>query len=101
MNNSKIEVKWYYNETFPILPIVRIRKADKYNTWSISIKWLFFTLWTLDTFQFELSIVFDTHWGIGIIGIMPYLRWCICIPCPMKLGIKFNKLTSRYRIKND
>ena len=76
---------WYNNYTFPLLPQLQIKEGNEYNTKGFSFHWLFFKLWSLDCFSFEVGVVFDTHWGIGFIGILPYLRWVICIPCPEKL----------------
>lgn len=81
INHSK---KWYKRNIFPLVPIVECRKADQYNTSNFSFRWLFFTIWSRDSFDFELSIVLDTHWGLGVIGMFPYLRWCVAIPCPPK-----------------
>ncbi len=99
MENESIKItrkeKWYSTYRFPLIPVYTYRKGDKYNTKSLSFRWLFFTFWTLDSFQFELSFVIDTHWGIGITGILPYFRWTLCIPCPEKLGIKITNLLDR------
>lgn len=87
---------WYYNQ-FPLLPILSIREADEYNTKAISFKWLFFTFWTLDSFSFDLSLAFSAHWGVGVIGILPYLRWAITIPLPWgyKVESKLTELLDR------
>jgi len=92
--------KWYNRNIFPLIPILKIKKADKYNTSSISFKWLVFTFWSLDNPHFELSIVADTHWGIGAIGILPYLRWVVTIPCPRSIGRWIDNKFSR-KIKGD
>ena len=90
MNQAKLEPtgffsgnpkKWYNNWIFPLVPIINFRSADKHHTSKISFKWLFLTFWTLDGFSFELSIIANTHWGIGVIGLLPYLRFAITIPC--------------------
>lgn len=87
--------KWYNRSIFPLLPYISSRKADEYNTSQFCIRWLMFTVWILDSFEFEISIVANTHWGIGMIGMLPYLRWVVAIPCPEKLGIWIYKYTSR------
>ena len=90
------EIKEYgKNSEFPLLPYLRIKQANYYETKSFCFKWLFFKIWTLDNFQFELSIVFDYHWGIGFAGILPYLRWVVAIPIPIKLKERFDKFTAR------
>jgi len=78
---------WYNRNIFPLIPVIQSKKSDQWNTSSFSFRWLFFTFWTLDAVEFELAITFDTHWGLGFKGLLPYLRWCISIPCPEKLGI--------------
>lgn len=85
--NQKLR-KWYNNVTFPLLPVLTIRKANKHSTSVFGFNWLFFRIWTLDSFAFELTLVADTHWGIGITAILPYLRIVVCIPFPESLAIK-------------
>ena len=87
--------KWYNKNIFPLVPVLQITKADEHNTANFSLRWLFFTFWSLDNVQFELTLIADTHWGIGFVGLLPYLRWVITIPCPEKLGIWFDRNTSR------
>jgi hypothetical protein len=77
--------KWYNHYKFPLIPRLEVRKADKHNTGGFTFNWLFFTVWSLDSFTLELSFVCSGHWGIGVIGVLPYLRWCITIPCPYSL----------------
>lgn len=79
--------KWYNNYTFPLIPVYEFKKGNKYNTNGFTFHWLFIKIWSLDAFQFELAIVVDTHWGIGITALLPYLRIVFCIPCPVKLQI--------------
>jgi hypothetical protein len=87
--------KWYNNNAFPLIPVLEIKKANEHNTSGFTFRWLVFTFWTLDSFSFELSIVATEHWGIGVIGILPYLRWVIAIPCPEWLGVKLSNLLGR------
>lgn len=77
--------KWYNNPFFPLVPLLSTRPADEHNTPGFTFQWLFFRLWALDSLSFEIGVVVDTHWGIGAIGMLPYLRWVACIPCPEKL----------------
>jgi len=94
-SGSYREQKWYNKNVFPLIPVIEIRKPNKHNTSSFSFRWLIFTFWTLDSFSFELSIVATSHWGIGVIGILPYLRWVVAIPCPERLGIVIDRLLGR------
>ena len=94
--------KWYNRTIFPLIPVVDFRKADQHNTTSLSFRWLVLTFWTLDGFEFEISLVANTHWGIGVIGILPYLRWRLTIPCPAGLGMWIDtKLTRQTKHRKD
>ncbi len=90
--------KWYNRNIFPLVPVVNIRKEDKYNTSGFTFRWLIFTFWSLDQFTFEVSFNISTHWGIGVSGILPYLRWVIAIPCPERFGIWIDRKLSRNSI---
>lgn len=79
--------KWYNSYIFPLVPQLEVREGDDYNTKKFTFRWLFFTFWSLDSFQFEISVVADTHWGLGFVGILPYLRWVVAIPCPVRIGM--------------
>ena len=87
--------KWYNKNIFPLVPVIEVKKANKHNTSGFTFRWLFITLWSLDSFQFELSLTADTHWGLGFKGMIPYLRWVVSIPCSEKLGIKIDERLSR------
>jgi len=90
-----IKEKWYNKWIFPLMPIIKIRKSDEYNTSGFTFKWLFFSFWSLDCFAFEFSINIDTHWGIAITFILPYLRGVIGIPLPIKLSIMIDRKLNR------
>lgn len=79
--------KWYNSYTFPLIPVFEHRPANEHNTASYSFNWLFIKLWTLDSFEFEIGVVVSGHWGIGVLGILPYLRWVIAIPLPEKISM--------------
>lgn len=100
--DTRTKSKWYNAYVFPLVPIVDTRKADKYNASKFSFRWLFFTMWTLESFAFELSFVADTHWGIGVIGIVPYCRWALTIPCTNSVERFVGETLSRTpKIKNE
>ena len=84
---SPRKYRWYSSYKFPLIPRLELKKGNEHNTNGFSFRWLFITLWTLDAVQFEFAVVADTHWGIGFTGLLPYLRWTICIPCPEKLSM--------------
>lgn len=96
------EEKWYNKSIFPLVPVITVRKENEYNTSGFTFRWLFFTFWSLDAFQFELSFNIDTHWGMGITFLLPYLRGVIAIPCPEKINIWINRNLDRkpYHLKN-
>tara|TARA_B110000971_G_C19837607_1_gene421030 strand:- start:76 stop:435 length:360 start_codon:yes stop_codon:yes gene_type:complete len=77
--------KWYNSDRFPILPNIRVKKADFHNTSSFSFRWIFINMWILDGPNFEVGIVASSHWGIGFLFLLPYLRLAITIPYPAKL----------------
>lgn len=83
--------KWYTNYTFPLVPVIGYRKADEYNTFNWNFHWMFFKVWTRDGFDFEIALTIDSHWGIGITSLLPYLRVAITIPCPEWLTVKIQK----------
>jgi hypothetical protein len=88
--------KWYNRNIFPLIPVVDFRKADDHNTSSFTFRWLFFTFWSLDAFQFELSFNISTHWGVGFTFLLPYLRGVIAIPCPERLGYWIDRNLDRH-----
>lgn len=87
--------KWYNKNIFPLVPIITLRKEDEHNTKNFTFRWLIFTFWSLDAFQFELSFNIDTRWGIGFTFLLPYLRGVIAIPCPEKLSFWVDRNLSR------
>jgi len=87
--------KWYNKSIFPLVPIITIKKSEEHNTSGFTFMWLFFQFWTLDTFQFELAVNIDTHWGIGVTFVLPYFRGVIAIPCSEKIRTFMYKYSSR------
>lgn len=87
--------KWYNKNVFPLVPVIKVKKANEHNTSGFTFRWLFFTIWSLDSFSFELAFVASTHWGIGLIGLLPYIRWVVTIPCPKRLGILIDQKLNR------
>lgn len=87
MDECKTEQKpgrWYNSYEFPLIPQFTYRKGDKWNTDDYSFHWLGIRLWTLDSFDFDLSVGISCHWGIYVSGVLPYLRWVFAIPLPYK-----------------
>jgi hypothetical protein len=92
---SKVKDKWYNNCKFPLIPRLEIRKANEHNTKGFTFNWLFFTVWSLDSFSFEVSLVCTGHWGLGVIGIFPYLRWAVTLPMPRQIDSWVSKNLDR------
>ena len=53
-NHSK---KWYKKQIFPLIPIIQTRKLNEHDTYNFTFRWLFITIWTLDSFEFQFSFV--------------------------------------------
>lgn len=83
--------KWYNKNIFPLIPTLRTKKADIHNTSSFTFKWLFLTIWSRDSFDFELALTADTHFGIGFTALLPYLRIILTIPISEKIAIKVQR----------
>jgi hypothetical protein len=91
--------KWYHNRKFPLLPLLEVREGDEHNTSSFTFRWLFITMWSLDSVSFEVTVTISTHWGVGLIGILPYLRWAAAVPFPDKVELWVYKYTHRFSRK--
>jgi len=83
-NYLKLNVseKIFYYDRFPLLPVLNYRKENDYNVSQITFRWLFIYFWTLEHLSFEIALVMDSHWGIAINFLFPYLRLSIGIPLP-------------------
>lgn len=89
MIDLKTEVEkrneWYNSSKFSLIPLLRIKKADEWNTSGFTFEWLFIKIWTLDACEFEITFTISGHWGLGFTILFPYLRFVFCIPFPWKL----------------
>jgi hypothetical protein len=83
--------KWYNYHRFPLIPVFEARKANHYNTNGFTFEWLFIKAWTLDSCSFEIGVTCSGHWGIGVLGLLPYLRWVVAVPIPLKLDFWIQK----------
>ncbi len=90
-NSNYKQPKWWNHPTFPLVPLFKYRPADYHNTAGWCFTWLGIKLWTLDAANFELAVVLDDHWGLGVTAIVPYLRIAITIPMPMKMAMWLQK----------
>lgn len=78
--------KWYNKDPFPLIPWIWTKPANEYNTFGWQFEWLLFKAWSMDSCDFELAVVFDlTHWGVGITGKIPYVRFTLCLPTHQKI----------------
>ncbi len=76
---------WYNGYVFPLIPVLETRPANDYNTSWFCFQWMIFKIWSRDSVGIEFAFVLDSHWGIGVTMLLPYLRVIICIPCPYRL----------------
>lgn len=63
---------WAFGGRFPLVPILRVKKADKYNTAGFYFTWLGFRIWTMDSpdIGFEINLC-DRDLGVRV--RIPYL----------------------------
>lgn len=78
--------KWYNSYKFPIVPQLRTKPGDFHNTPGFTFEWLILKIWSLDSPGFEIALNCDTHFGIGVTAILPYLRVVLCVPLPQKFS---------------
>lgn len=74
-----VKTPWYHWHRFAVLPNIRIKKADEYNTWGFNFHWLIFRAWTSDAPMLGCSIGLDDH-DLKIRVDLPYLWTGIFIP---------------------
>jgi len=68
-----------YWHRFSILPNIRIRPADRYNTWGFSIHWLVFRAWTNMAPRIGFEIDLDDQ-NLSLRLNLPYLHTGLFIP---------------------
>jgi hypothetical protein len=83
-NGTTRNYKWYQHWRFALIPLITKREGDECNTKSFTFRWLFLTFWTLDIPSLAIEFVCCSHWGLGFIGLLPYIRWSLTIPLPRK-----------------
>lgn len=49
---------WAFGGRFPLLPILIVKPANRYNTWGFYFQWLGFRVWTMDSpdIGFEVNL---------------------------------------------
>lgn len=70
---------WLYDHRFSILPNIRFRAADRWNTWSVNVHWLVFRVWTMDSPEIGAEVTFDGSM-LQIRARFPYLITGVFIP---------------------
>lgn len=71
--------RWYHWHRFAVLPRLRRRKADKYNTASFNFHWLVFRVWSMDSFEFNVQVELDDQ-GFTLRAMVPYLIFGAFVP---------------------
>lgn len=70
--------RWYHWYRFALLPSVKIRRPDKWNTWSMHFSWLCFDFWTMDSISF--GVEFNIQEDIMFRFQIPFAILAIHIP---------------------
>ena len=65
--------KLWCNDLCPIVPRIRTRKADKYNSYSWGVHWLLLHVWSMDHFSFGIDADISMS-NVCVGAILPYLR---------------------------
>lgn len=79
---------WFRWIHFPLFPRVEYRPGDDENTWSCSIRWLLFSVWTIDSITLSLEVdlsLEDFQFWVRL----PYLVTRLRLPLfPVNLSMK-------------
>lgn len=86
--------KWYKHWSFPLIPHIRIREADEWNTKSFHFTWAFFRFWTLDAPTFGMDAEIDTY-HIGAYVRLPYCKMGLGIHVPYDIAHWLHRKTWR------
>jgi hypothetical protein len=87
--------KWYRHWAFPLLPHIRVRQADQWNTKGIHFTWLFFRFWTLDAPNIGIDAEIDTH-HIGAYIRLPYCKMGVGLHVPYRIAGWLQRKTWRH-----
>lgn len=71
--------KWYHWSRCSLLPTLKTRKADRFNTASFNFHWLIFRAWTSDAPMLGFSVEFSDR-DLSIRLNLPYLWTGLFIP---------------------
>lgn len=75
------------NDKFPLLPVLRIRDADKANSIDISLKWLCFFARDLSSPSLSVELSFSSY-SFEIVASILYVRFGIWIPFSNKFQVR-------------
>jgi hypothetical protein len=73
------ERRWYRWSRFPLMPLLHIRKADRWNEWSLHFQWLALSIWTMMSPDIGASVEIDDQ-GIEARIRVPYLIFMLRLP---------------------
>lgn len=88
MEVPKRELNWWEhyplhqlwcNDACPLVPRFKYRRGDEWNANNWSLHWLFFHIWTLESFSLSVDAAIEPHDGIYIGTCFTYLRIIIGI----------------------
>lgn len=73
---------WWQHPKFPLVPQFEYRPGNEWNANSWVFCWLWFRVWPLEHFSFELAVELEST-GLNIKGILGWLRIVVrIIPLP-------------------
>ena len=73
---------WWQYPAFPLIPQFEYREGNERSSNNWSLSWLWFRVWTIDSFGVELSVELEST-GLNVKGIFGWLRVVIrVIPLP-------------------
>jgi len=75
---------WWQHPFFPLVPQIEWREGNEWNANNWSFCWLWFRVWSLEHFAFELSVEIEQT-GINAKAIIGWLRVVVRV-LPMPYG---------------
>lgn len=80
---SMIKEPWYKKSRFPLVPVIRIKKGDQWNSRGFMFSWLGLSVGDAMSPQFDFHLHFSAHSLIGFRLGLPYLNiWFSLLPLP-------------------
>jgi hypothetical protein len=81
----------------PLIPMFKRSEPAHHSPAGFWFKWLFFEVWDLPAFEFELSVFAFHHHGFGVRVQLPYLIIKLAIPFPGETWFYFWNKTNRFK----